>query len=130
ITIDELRTLHKVQGKRLLVVVELGLPIADADNYIASDLLTIADEVGEAHRHGHHRRRDVAVGGLVNPFHKVTRVLELDRQEECRGDVVSFHRTTGRVSAATLDLTHPEVEAGRVRLTIQEVVILLPHKYI
>src|SRR5882757_4467066 len=61
-------------------------------------------------------------------MHQIARLLKLDRQEECCRHIDSFDLYALRVCATLCDLTRPEVQATRVRLSIEKIHIVLPHE--
>src|SRR5260370_6501958 len=61
-------------------------------------------------------------------MHQIPSLLKLDRQEECCRDVNAFDLYALRVSTTLCDLTRPEVQSTRVRLSIEKVDIVLPHE--
>src|ERR1043165_3077715 len=104
----------------LLVRLDLLLPVALPDDYALVNLVLVAQEDGVARR-----TLGVAEGGLVRADNEVAGLLELDGEEEGRRDIGARALAARRVRAARLDVVRPEVLPRLIRLTVEEVVVVL-----
>ena len=69
-----------------------------------------------------------AKGSFVNPVDEVAAFLKLNREKERRGDVDSLDLDALRIAAAISDLVRPKIEPRRIRLTIQEIKVMLTNE--
>ena len=96
------------------------------DDYSLPDLFRVRQKLIQAQRHRHPGQ--VAVSGLVGPVNQVTRPLKFYRQEIRCADVDSLGFHALSITSAEHDLVSPERESVGIRLSIEKVAIMLPHK--
>src|SRR5262249_1198404 len=116
---------------------KLLLPCPLSDHNVPSDLLRIAqkltpadDRYGELVRAGKSRGPGrIAVSHLVEALDEIAGFLELYREEESSRGVHTLPLSAGHIRFARGHVLGPELEAVRVRLAIQQVVILLTHEH-
>src|SRR5690242_14581831 len=118
VLILECGCVHPLLDKRILVCCQLSFPAGSTDNHALTDLLCVAHERSIT--------RHVSKGTFFQEIDHVARLLKFDRQEVRGGDVNAFCEHATRVGATARDLIDPEVETGRIRLTIQEINVMLP----
>src|SRR5262245_24275439 len=76
------------------------------------------------------RRRagSVTISNLVEALNEITGLLKFDGEEERRRHIDTPYFVALNVVAAGSNLVSPEVPAALIRLSIQKVVIVLPHQ--
>ena len=64
----------------------------------------------------------------MRSIREITCLLEFNRKEERSRNIDSLHFNALHIGPAEIDLILPEQIAGRIRLSIQEIDVMLTHK--
>ena len=132
----ESRALDKLVREGLLIEFQDCLPTRLVHNYSLANLLRVRKKFVEPH-YGHRKRMKaiktrsagrVAIGGLVHALDQITGLLEFNRQKISGRDINSLGLNTRLVRSARGYFIRPESQTGRVRIAIEEVVIVLAHE--
>src|ERR1044072_6821965 len=121
--LNESQAEHKIQREVLLVGFQLCLGARLPDHHALPHLLRVGDELVVP---DWHRNAGRVVRHLVHSVDEVASFLKLNRQEKRGRHVDAPNLDALRVGAAGSYLIIPEVEAGRIRLAVEEVEIVLP----
>src|SRR6267142_1471425 len=120
----ESRTQHEIQGKGLLVGLQLLLRARLTDYYILPNLLNVWQKFNVPDGY----RETNVMSRLIKPVDKVAGLLEFDRQEKRCRRVDAPNLDTLSVCATRCDLVSPKSQSGTIGLAIEKVQVVLPHK--